>query len=44
MSEVITVTYCLTSELWRAFYEAHYAADKSLQGRYFWGVVCIVLG
>ncbi len=40
----VTVTYRLTEDLWRRFYEAHYAADPKLKTRYFWGALCIVIG
>jgi hypothetical protein len=40
----VTVSYHLTEDLWRQFYEAHYAADPSLKMRYFWGALCITIG
>ncbi len=40
----VTITYPLTEDLWRRFYEAHYAADPALKTRYFWGALCIVIG
>lgn len=40
----ITLTYRLTLDLWRQFYTAHYAADRTLKIRYLWGIVCIVIG
>lgn len=40
----VTLTYVLTEELWRRFYEAHYAADPSLKTRYLWGALCIIIG
>jgi hypothetical protein len=44
MNHSITLSYQLTEDLWRQFYEAHYAADPSLRMRYFWGGLCIALG
>ena len=43
MPDTIILHYSLTRELWRQFFEAHYACDKSLKQRYLWGVVCIVI-
>ncbi len=43
MTDTIILEYRLTKDLWRSFYEAHYAADKSLKWRYVWGVICIVI-
>jgi hypothetical protein len=44
MNQSITLSYQLTEDLWRQFYEAHYAADPALKMRYLWGALCIVLG
>lgn len=44
MRDPVTLTYLLTEELWRRFYEAHYAADPALKTRYLWGALCIVIG
>jgi hypothetical protein len=44
MNHSITLSYRLAEDLWRQFYEAHYAADPSLKMRYLWGGLCIVLG
>ena len=44
MTEPILLTYRLETDLWRAFFEAHYAADPQLSLRYAWGGVCILLG
>ena len=44
MTEPILLTYRLETDLWRKFFEAHYAADPQLSHRYAWGGVCIVLG
>ncbi|PLY01653.1 MAG: hypothetical protein C0624_10060 [Desulfuromonas sp.] len=43
MPETILLTYSLSKELWRRFFEAHYGCEKSLTQRYLWGVVCIVI-
>jgi hypothetical protein len=43
MSKKVILSYGLTKELWQLFYEAHYAADTSLRGRYVWGGICIVI-
>jgi hypothetical protein len=43
MAESITIQYRLTSDLWRRFFEAHYACERSLLLRTLWGVVCIVI-
>jgi len=43
MPETILLTYPLTKELWRQFFEAHYGCDATLKQRYLWGVVCIVI-
>lgn len=44
MPETIILTYQLTKDLWRHFFDAHYSCDRSLKLRYLWGVVCIVIG
>jgi hypothetical protein len=44
MNHSITLSYRLAEDLWRQFYEAHYAADPSLKMRYLWGGLCIILG
>jgi hypothetical protein len=44
MSEAIVCIYQLTKELWRVFFEAHYACDHPLKMRYLWGVACIIIG
>jgi hypothetical protein len=44
MPHSITLTYRLSEELWRQFYQAHYDADPSLRMRYLWGALCILLG
>lgn len=44
MPDNLLITFRLSKELWRSFYEAHYAADHALKMRYLWGVVCIVIG
>ncbi|WP_432821515.1 YcxB family protein [Trichloromonas sp.] len=44
MPETIIITYQLTKDLWRLFFEAHYSCDRSLKLRYIWGVACIVIG
>lgn len=44
MTEPILLTYRLETELWRKFFEAHYAADPQLRRRYLWGGICIVIG
>lgn len=44
MTKPILLTYRLDLELWRAFFEAHYAVDPRLAMRYAWGGVCIVIG
>jgi len=43
MPEPITLHYQLTKDLWRQFFEAHYASDVSLRFRYMWGAVCILI-
>jgi hypothetical protein len=44
MTEPILLTYRLDTELWRAFFEAHYAVDPKLSHRYGWGGLCIIFG
>jgi len=44
MPKPILLSYDLTRDLWRAFYEAHYGCDRSLKWRYIWGACCIVIG
>ncbi len=44
MPESIIVKYQLTKDLWRLFFEAHYASDHSLKMRYLWGATCIIIG
>lgn len=44
MPETLIVTYQLTKDLWRLFFEAHYSCDRALKFRYLWGVTCIVIG
>jgi hypothetical protein len=44
MNNSITLTYRLTEDLWRQFYEAHYSADRGLKVRYAWGAFCILVG
>jgi hypothetical protein len=44
MNEPLLLQYRLTKELWRRFFAAHFAAERTLKIRYFWGVVCIVIG
>lgn len=41
---MIQLHYSLSKDLWRRFFEVHYAADPALKIRYVWGVVCIVGG
>lgn len=43
MPENILVSYQLTRELWRQFFDAHYGCDPSIKLRYFWGAVCILI-
>lgn len=43
-SHSVTLTYVLTEDLWRRFYQAHYAQDPSLKGRYLLGALCIIIG
>jgi len=43
MPDAILLTYSLTKDLWRQFFEAHYGCDASLRQRWLWGVVCIVI-
>jgi len=40
---MLLISYRLSMELWRRFFDAHFAADPLLQTRYFWGIVCIVI-
>ena len=44
MPVTIILSYDLTKDLWRQFYEAHYSCDRELKLRYLWGAVCIVIG
>lgn len=44
MPDTILLEYRLTPELWRQFFEAHYACDRSLRLRYLWGAICIIIG
>lgn len=44
MPDPILLTYRLDTDLWRKFFEAHYAADRQLTRRYAWGGVCIIIG
>lgn len=44
MPDTIILSYRLNKELWRQFFDAHYGCDRSLKLRYFWGVVCILIG
>ena len=44
MPDTIILSYQLTMELWRQFYDAHYGCDRSLKFRYLWGAVCIIIG
>lgn len=44
MSDRFSIRYRLTEDLWRRFYEAHYAADRGLKIRYIWGGACILIG
>lgn len=44
MTKPVLLTYRLETELWRKFFEAHYAADPQLSMRYAWGGFCIVIG
>ncbi len=44
MPETIILNYQLTKDLWRLFFEAHYACDRSLKMRYLWGIICIIIG
>jgi len=44
MSKPIILSFDLTRDLWRRFYEAHYGCDKSLKWRTLWGGCCIVIG
>lgn len=44
MPETIILSYQLTKDLWRQFYEAHYNCDRSLKLRYLWGAICILIG
>jgi len=41
---MILLHYSLSKDLWRRFFEVHYAADPTLKTRYLWGVICIVSG
>lgn len=43
MPDTILLTYPLTREMWRQFFEAHYGCDATLRQRWLWGVVCIVI-
>jgi len=44
MPETILISYDLTKELWRQFFEAHFGCDRSLKWRTLWGACCIVIG
>ena len=44
MPETVILRYHLTKDLWRQFFDAHYGCDRSLQLRYLWGAVCIIIG
>jgi hypothetical protein len=44
MPETIILTYRLTEDLWRLFFEAHYGCDRALKIRYLWGMLCTVIG
>ena len=44
MPETIILSYQLTKDLWRQFYEAHYSCDRELKIRYLWGAICILIG
>jgi hypothetical protein len=44
MTKPILLTYRLDLDLWRAFFEAHYAVDPRLSMRYAWGGICIIIG
>lgn len=44
VADRIQLNYVLGRELWREFYAAHYAAERSLKARFAWGVFCLVLG
>ncbi len=44
METPLILTFRLTEDLWRRFYDAHYAGDHSLKIRYAWGAACIIIG
>jgi len=44
MPETVTITYILSKELWRQFFNAHYGCDRQLKQRYVWGVFCVLIG
>lgn len=44
MNQPVHLQYQLSESLWRRFLDAHYRADPRLRTRFFWGVVCIVIG
>lgn len=44
MSDVVLVHFQLTPDLWRAFYSAHYAADRNLRSRFCLGLFSLILG
>ena len=44
MSDFLKLHYTLSEEIWRKFFEAHYARDHSLQLRYWFGALMILVG
>jgi len=44
MNSPLTVQFRLTKDIWRQFYEAHYAGDQTLKIRYLFGGACILIG
>lgn len=44
MSDFLKLHYTLSEEIWRKFFEAHYARDHSLRLRYWFGALMILVG
>ena len=44
MPATIILNYQLSRELWRQFFDAHYACDPSIRFHYLWGAICILIG
>ena len=44
MSQTVATEWEMTEELWRAFYNDHYANDRRLKQRFVWGVILVMIG